>query len=114
DSIQLGGALTEVTSIGTSATNTLALTGLQSGSLADSLVMADRITGVLRRMPTTTISNVIRANNGLTRNADTIQLGGPLTMNTTIATNGFTLNLTGSGNFNVADTITAGNLIVNN
>src|ERR1043165_328633 len=86
DSIQLGGPLTEVTSIGTSATNTLALTGLQSGSLADSLVVADRTTGVLRRMPTTTISNVIRANNGLNRDADSIQLGGPLTEPTTVTT----------------------------
>src|ERR1043165_3246888 len=93
DSIQLGGPLTEVTSIGTSATNTLALTGLQSGSLADSLVVADRTTGVLRRMPTTAISSVIRANNGLNRDNDTIQLGGILTNPATTITSDATHTL---------------------
>lgn len=50
DTAKLGGALTEATTITTSATNTLALPGLQSGTANDSLVVSDATTGVLRRV----------------------------------------------------------------
>lgn len=51
NNIQLGGSLNQATTITTTATNTLAVSGLQSGSLAtDSIVVADPTTGVLKRV----------------------------------------------------------------
>ncbi len=51
DNIQLGGALIQATTVTTTATNTLAVAGLQGGNLAtDSLVVADGTTGVLKRV----------------------------------------------------------------
>lgn len=47
--IRLGGALDRATTITTDATNTLAVAGLQGGTAADSIVVADKTTGVLRR-----------------------------------------------------------------
>ncbi|MFN0254975.1 hypothetical protein E6A44_005285, partial [Pedobacter ureilyticus] len=48
DNIQLGGSLIKPTAIATTAANTLALTGLQSGSNTDDLVVKDPATGVLK------------------------------------------------------------------
>lgn len=51
NNIQLGGSLNQATTITTSGTNTLAIQGLQSGDLsADSIVVADPSTGVLKRV----------------------------------------------------------------
>jgi hypothetical protein len=51
DNIELGGALTKATVVTTTAANTLAVAGLQSGNLAtDSIVVADATTGVLKRV----------------------------------------------------------------
>jgi hypothetical protein len=49
--VALGGALTGATVIGTSAANTLALTGLQggTGAVLDSIMTVDPVSGVLRR-----------------------------------------------------------------
>lgn len=48
--VQLGGALTGASSITTTAINTLAISGLQSGNANDSLVAADPSSGILRRV----------------------------------------------------------------
>jgi hypothetical protein len=48
--IRLGGALSSATSIITTGVNTFAISGLQSGSLNDSVVVADATTGALKRM----------------------------------------------------------------
>lgn len=49
--LSLGGALTKPTVITTTATNTLAIQGLQSGTTADNVVVADAATGVLKTVP---------------------------------------------------------------
>jgi hypothetical protein len=49
DTIQLGGALTGATTVTTSATNTLALAGLQSGASTDSMLVVNPTTGVIAR-----------------------------------------------------------------
>src|SRR5205814_125545 len=86
-------------------TNTLALTGLQAGSAADSVLTVDG-TGVIRRINKATLIDNIKANNGLNRDADSIQLGGPLTEPTTIGTSATnTLALTGLQAGNAADSI---------
>ncbi len=113
DSIQLGGALTKATTVTTSATNTLALTGLQNGLRTDSVLTVGP-GGVIRKISDSAARSSIKADNGLTRVADSIELGGTLKMATTIATgnNGNTLSITGPGNFNVADTANVGALTV--
>ena len=95
--VQLGGALIAPTSITTTATNTLAIAGLQGGTGVDSVVVADAATGVLRRMKMSDIgANAIGVTNGLTKNGNIISLGGTLTTPTTLATSATNvLNITG-------------------
>ncbi len=50
NSIELGGALTKSTTIGTDATNTLKITGLQSGSLATDSLMVSASDGTVKRV----------------------------------------------------------------
>jgi hypothetical protein len=86
-SFVLGGALTQPTTITTTATNFLAMTGLQSGSLAtDSIMVVNPTTGQLKFMSPSSLFAKLTANNGLTRVGDSIQLGGNLTKPTTITT----------------------------
>lgn len=47
--VALGGSLTGATTITTTGSNTLAIGGLQGGTAADSIVVSDATTGVLRR-----------------------------------------------------------------
>lgn len=93
DSIQLGGDLTKPTVITTTATNTLAIPGLQSGSTNDSILVADPVTGVLKRI---SLKDAVKAANGLTKSGDTVKLGGTLDQNTNITLGGKTLTLTTS------------------
>jgi hypothetical protein len=95
--VQLGGALITPTSITTTATNTLAIAGLQGGTGVDSVVVADAATGVLRRMKMTDVgASAISVTNGLTKNGSVISLGGTLTGATTLATSATNvLNITG-------------------
>lgn len=96
--IRLGGALNQPTTITTDATNTLALPGLQHGTGADSVVVSDATTGVLKRATVADIAAAgFTANNGLTKTNANVQLGGTLSAaNTTIATSAAnTLSLTG-------------------
>lgn len=62
----LGGALTGATTITTTGSNTLALSGLQSGTASDSVLVANATTGVIRRRATSTLAGW-----GLTGNAGT-------------------------------------------
>lgn len=58
NTIQLGGVLIQPTTIETSTTNTLAISGLENGSTTtDDIVTVDRTTGVLKR---TTASNLLK------------------------------------------------------
>lgn len=102
DSVKLGGTLTETTTIATSATEFLRLTGLQSGSRADSVVMINNATGQLKKMSVADLVSSYAAN-GLTKTGDSVELGGTLYKATSIATDGTkTLSITGltSGNTN--------------
>jgi hypothetical protein len=48
--VQLGGTLTKATTITTSASNTIALAGLQSGATSDSILVVNPSSGVIRRL----------------------------------------------------------------
>ena len=54
--IQLGGALTKPTTLTTTATNTLAIAGLQTGTNADNVLLTTS-TGVVKSIPATTLLN---------------------------------------------------------
>lgn len=56
--VELGGSLDKPTQITTSATNTLAIQGMQPGSPTDNIVVIDSSTGVLKSLPA--ISNSTR------------------------------------------------------
>lgn len=111
DSIQLGGTLSKPTSITTSATNTLALPGLQSGVATDSIVVIDPATGVLKRTSLSSVANAIKAGNGLNKSGDTIKLGGTLSENTNITLGGRSLTLTtGASDSIMIQNLRSGNL----
>jgi hypothetical protein len=98
DDVRLGGALTSATSITTSTVNTLALAGLQSGSLSDSVVVASATTGIVKRISTEQFNkpDSTTASNGLTLSGNDVKLGGTLSGATTIATSAAnTLAITG-------------------
>ncbi len=50
NNIKLGGTLSEATTIATSGSNTLAITGLQSGNLLTDSILVQTTTGVIRRL----------------------------------------------------------------
>jgi hypothetical protein len=96
DSIQLGGALTKATVIATSATNTLALSGLQSGASTDSVLIANPSTGVIGRR---SIFNLIRepwfstaTSTGATSNTDNIYQMGRVGIRTNTPTDTLDVN----------------------
>ncbi|MBK7956805.1 MAG: hypothetical protein IPK03_00995 [Bacteroidetes bacterium] len=92
--VRMGGALTGATSITTTGVNTLAISGLQSGTVADSILVADATTGVMRRRSPATI------------------LGGSTTNTLTITGNTITSNVNGvssSSTLSNADSTTASN-----
>jgi|GEM_PF-1749995 len=94
--VQLGGALTKATTVTTTLTNTLAIAGLQSGTLLDSLVSVDPATGNLRNLSVANVvSNSFTANNGLTKTGSNVQLGGALVQATAINQAGFDINYSG-------------------
>jgi len=81
---QLGGPLIKPTTISTSPTNTLAITGLQNGNVAtDSLLMVAAHTGVVRKISTSVLTNeglvsIVRATlNGQRRFATPASITNP-------------------------------------
>jgi hypothetical protein len=99
--VKLGGELTEVTTIQTSATNFLALTGLQAGNQNDSLMVVNPTTGQIKFVSAAGLYNALSFENGLTRDGNIVKLGGTLYEPTTLATDEVnTLKITGlqSGN----------------
>jgi hypothetical protein len=112
--IQLGGNLTQATTI-TNNANPLTIatggtafniTGLTAGASTDSLVTVNTTTGKINRINLTSLNKVdsTTSNNGLTLTGKNVQLGGNLTQATTItnnanpltiATGGTALNITG-------------------
>lgn len=100
--IQLGGALTQATTISTTAANFLAITGLQAGSnTTDSVMVIDPTSGQLKFISASSLFNALTFGNGLTKTGNTVQLGGTLTSSVTLGTDATnTLKITGlqSGN----------------
>jgi len=84
---ELGGVLNRVTTIQTSATNFLQITGLQPGSnTTDSVMVVDPSTGQLKFISASSLFNALYFENGLTKNGNTVTLGGTLLKPTTLAT----------------------------
>jgi hypothetical protein len=96
DTIKLGGSLTEATIIDADGTNTLTLnataagaikiSGMTSGQNSDSVLVVDPVTNSLRYVSASKLLSVLGAGNGLTKNGDTVELGGQLTKPATITT----------------------------
>jgi hypothetical protein len=85
--VELGGALNRVTTIQTTASNFLQITGLQRGSnSADSVMVVDPSTGQLKFISASSLFNALAFENGLTKTGNTVQLGGSLVKPTTLTT----------------------------
>ena len=85
--LELGGTLNRVTTIETSASNFLQITGLQSGSnTADSVMVINPSTGQLKYISASSLFNALSFGNGLTKTGNLVELGGTLTKPTIIAT----------------------------
>lgn len=95
--VQLGGALNQQTTITTTAANFLAITGLQSGSnTTDSVMVVNPTSGQVKYISASSLFNALTFSNGLTKTGNQIELGGDLTKSTTIGTTGTnTLKITG-------------------
>ncbi|MGN6495313.1 MAG: hypothetical protein ACTHLE_25225 [Agriterribacter sp.] len=110
--LKLGGALTEATTITTTAANFLAITGLQSGSnTTDSVMVVNPSTGQVKFISSASLFNALTFSNGLTKTGNSVKLGGALTESTTITTDGTnTLKIAGlqSGNLSTDSLVVAG------
>ncbi|MBK7956806.1 MAG: hypothetical protein IPK03_01000 [Bacteroidetes bacterium] len=117
---ELGGTLTKPTSINTSGANTIAVSGLQSGTVADSILVADATTGVMRRRSPATIlagstTNTLSSSvNTMTSNVNSISSNAPIinSNSLTIVGNTITSNVNGvssSSTLSNADSTTASN-----
>jgi hypothetical protein len=85
--LELGGVLNRVTTIETSASNFLQITGLQSGSnTSDSVMVVNPTTGQLKYISASSLFNALAFDNGLTKTGNLVELGGALTKATTIVT----------------------------
>lgn len=86
--VKLGGVLTDAaTTITTSASNLLRIQGLQSGSnVTDSVMVVDPADGTLKWISASTLFNALTFENGLTKDGNTVKLGGALSEPTTITT----------------------------
>jgi hypothetical protein len=116
--IQLGGDLTQATTLGLGTSHTLGLTGTAAVNIANPLNLA----GNLRYKTSATNGHVLTtdasgnadwkaapvttANNGLSMSGTTAQLGGTLTKNTALDLSSHTLGLTGTGAFTIANPAT--------
>jgi hypothetical protein len=85
--VQLGGALNQQTTINTTAANFLALRGLQDGDTStDSLLVISPITGQIKAVAAQDLIDALNYTNGLTKTGTDVKLGGTLTEPTTITT----------------------------
>lgn len=84
--VELGGALNRVTTIGTTAANFLAITGLQSGTSADSVMVVNPTSGQVKFVSASSLYTQLTYSNGLTKTGNDVKLGGALTEATTITT----------------------------
>jgi len=100
--IQLSGPLIKPTTVTLTSINTLSVPGLVTDNTETYLVSVDPTTGLLTKRSVASIvaESAIAANNGVTNNAGTIQLGGTLIQPTTITTSN-------------TNTLTIGGLVTN-
>jgi hypothetical protein len=84
--VQLGGALNQQTTIATSATNFLAITGLTAGTSADSIMVVNPTSGQIKYVSAASLYTQLTYSNGLTKTGNDVKLGGALTEPTTITT----------------------------
>jgi hypothetical protein len=104
--IQLGGALIipNTTIVTNAGTNTLSITGLSTDATPD-FIVTETTAGIVRKIATsalsTSINTLITANNGVTKTANNIQLGGALVTPTTVTTD-------------TTNTLTLAGLVTNN
>lgn len=85
--VELGGDLTRTTTIKTSASNFLQITGLQPGSnTSDSVMVIDPTSGQLKFISASSLFNALTFGNGLTKTNNLVELGGTLSKSTTITT----------------------------
>lgn len=85
-SVKLGGTLTETATITTSESNFLKIAGLQSGSASADSVMVVSPDGTLKWISASKLFNALTFENGLTKDGNTVKLGGALNEATTITT----------------------------
>ena len=84
--VRLGGNLNRATTIGASGANTIAITGLQTAAMTDSLITQDAATGILRKITIDSVaSRGIVAENGVNKEGNIVRLGGTLNRTTTVA-----------------------------
>ncbi|MBK7956804.1 MAG: hypothetical protein IPK03_00990 [Bacteroidetes bacterium] len=118
--VRMGGALTGATTITTTGVSTLAVSGLQSGTVADSILVADATTGVMRRRsPATILSSSITNSANSAGNIHTSNVNGVIdtakiinSNSLTIVGNTITSNVNGvssSSTLSNADSTTASN-----
>lgn len=102
--VELGGTLNRITTIETSASNFLQITGLQRGSNTnDSVMVVNPSTGQLKFMSASSLFNTLTFENGLTKNGNIVELGGALNKATTIGTDANNvLKITGLQSGNLA------------
>jgi hypothetical protein len=87
--VQLGGALNQQTTIATTAANFLAITGLEAGDTGtDSLLVISPITGQVKAVSAADLIDALNYTNGLTKTLGDVKLGGALIEPTTITTTG--------------------------
>lgn len=84
--VELGGYLNRVTTIATSAANFLAITGLQSGTSADSVMVVNPTSGQIKYVSASSLYTQLTYSNGLTKTGNDVKLGGALSEATTIIT----------------------------
>lgn len=85
--VGLGGTLNQPTTITTSATNFLQITGLQPGSNSnDSVMVINPTSGQLKFISASSLFNALTFDNGLTKVGNIVELGGVLSKPTTILT----------------------------
>jgi hypothetical protein len=96
NNIQLGGALIlpNTTIVTNATTNTLSITGLSTDATPD-FILTETTAGIVKKIATTdlesSITNLITVDNGLTKTANNIQLGGTLIKSTAVNLEDFAL-----------------------
>jgi hypothetical protein len=85
--VQLGGALNQQTTIATTAANFLAITGLQPGDTGTDSLLVVSPSGQVKSVSAADLIDALNYTNGLSKTGNDVKLGGALSEPTTITTN---------------------------